>query len=194
MKFLFTYSLRSECEVLRTTLAELDFIKQNNYEVWLPEGVSLDTLSSVSKKQVAAELNKPGMADLQVEIENQLSVHKSRIDKFIAQFASSSPASVSVILTQYGVGGYYELPNRIIINTRADYDSPFATLIHELVHLLIEEPIVSRYQLKPAVKEGLVDYLMTNDPHLHTIVPAYSPQKFAIKPSKQEVHTWLESI
>ncbi|MDP4038728.1 MAG: hypothetical protein Q8P54_02050, partial [bacterium] len=105
MKFLFTYSLRSECEVLHDTLANLDFIRQNNYEVWLPEGISLNTLSSISKEQIAANLNKSGMTNLQAEIKHQLSVHQSRIDKFIAQFALSSLASVSIILTQYGVGG-----------------------------------------------------------------------------------------
>ncbi|MDP2631981.1 MAG: hypothetical protein Q8P30_04445, partial [Candidatus Uhrbacteria bacterium] len=84
--------------------------------------------------------------------------------------------------------------NRIIINTLADYNSPFATLIHELVHLLIEEPIVLRYRLEHAAKEGPVDYLMIHDPYLRAIIPEYSPQQFAIMPSKKEVRKWLGSI
>lgn len=68
----------------------------------------------------------------------------------------------STTLTRYGPGGsYLEDEGRIIMMTRADgsfkRSSPRHTVIHEMVHLGIEEAVVKRFGLTQMEKERLVD-------------------------------------
>jgi hypothetical protein len=96
-----------------------------------------------------------------------------------------------VTLTQYGTGGSYELPNQVFINIRSNYGSPFSAFVHELVHLLVEKPVVKRHRLSHSAKEGLVDYLILNDPHLHQIILQYSAQDGMYTPSHQQLNKWF---
>jgi len=65
--------------------------------------------------------------------------------------------SYVVRLTQYGVGGSYDLPNIITINilTR-DIDNISAIIMHEMVHLAIEL-LIRKYNISHWQKERLVD-------------------------------------
>lgn len=62
----------------------------------------------------------------------------------------------------YGVPatfGSYDLPNIIILNTRRDsIDEVVDTFIHELIHLQVEEEVVSK-KLSHEEKEQLVEKL-----------------------------------
>lgn len=67
-----------------------------------------------------------------------------------------------VYLTKFGTYGSYELPNKIILNTRRNsVNEIFETFIHELVHLQIEKES-SKKSLSHETKEKLVEEIVKN--------------------------------
>jgi hypothetical protein len=66
--------------------------------------------------------------------------------------------SYEVYLTKYGVGGGYELPNKIGLDIKKDRDGLIKTLVHEIIHLSIEEEI-ARNKVGHFHKERVVDLL-----------------------------------
>jgi hypothetical protein len=87
------------------------------------------------------------------------------------------PETLVITLTQYGVGGSYWLPNKVIININYSWLDFFETLFHELIHLFIEKPIIEKYDLSHESKESLIDYIMTHNQYLKTMFPNYKIQK-----------------
>ncbi len=69
------------------------------------------------------------------------------------------PAAFFVYLTNYGVGGSYNLPNIIILNI--NNKKGFKTIIHEIIHLLIETWI-QEYKVQHWEKERIVDLVLNS--------------------------------
>jgi hypothetical protein len=68
----------------------------------------------------------------------------------------------TVLLTLYGMGGSYNVENsRAIIKTNREgvfkRSVPAHTILHEIVHIGIENPIVRRFRLNHTEKERVVD-------------------------------------
>ena len=55
------------------------------------------------------------------------------------------------------------------------YDNPANTLIHEIIHMGIEESIIQRYQVSHPLKERIVDQLVLL--HFRTLLPNYRLQE-----------------
>ena len=77
------------------------------------------------------------------------------------------PENYTVTLTLYGMGGSYEYRKgngKVILFTKEDgtfgRESPLATIIHEMVHIGIEQNIILKYDLPQPVKERIVDKFM----------------------------------
>jgi len=68
-----------------------------------------------------------------------------------------------VVFTLYGTGGSYDPDTGVITlftNKKGDfmnYDEPENTIIHEIVHIGMEQSIVQKYQLSHGLKERVVD-------------------------------------
>ena len=81
-----------------------------------------------------------------------------------------------VILTLYGPGGSYDPDvGRITLLARPDgtfkEPNPFETVVHEIVHMGIENNIVRKYELTHWEKERLVDLICSH--YLKDELPAY---------------------
>jgi hypothetical protein len=67
------------------------------------------------------------------------------------------------IVCAYGCGGSYDSGKKPVILFRvSDYptdSSPYATFIHEFVHILIEEPIIIKHNVPQDLKERIVDLI-----------------------------------
>ena len=67
------------------------------------------------------------------------------------------------IVCAYGCGGsYYSGEKPVILFRVSDYtadQSPYGMFIHEFVHLLIEEPIIIKYNVPQDLKERIVDLI-----------------------------------
>ena len=81
-----------------------------------------------------------------------------------------------VILTLYGTRGSYDpLTGQIILRTSATgIKRAGRTIIHEIVHIGIEENIVKKYKLTQKEKERLVDLICSI--YLKDILPTYIPE------------------
>ncbi len=64
-----------------------------------------------------------------------------------------------ILLTKYGVYGSYYLPNKIFINIQRDIKDIVATIIHEIIHLRVED-IVKQKRLNHEEKEELVEDML----------------------------------
>jgi len=66
--------------------------------------------------------------------------------------------SYKIILSKYGGGGSYDLPNEIIINFKNRGEKFIQTVVHEMVHLLIE-PWIQKYKISHWTKERVTDLI-----------------------------------
>ena len=64
-----------------------------------------------------------------------------------------------LILTKYGMGGSYSLPNQIILNINSK--SKINTILHEITHLTIEA-YIQKYKIQQNQKERIVDLILTS--------------------------------
>ena len=90
------------------------------------------------------------------------------------------PKSYKVQLTVYGPGGQYNPSTGLIIlkvpeNGQFDRD-PLSTILHETIHIGIEEKIIQKYMVIQSDKERLVDHFVKN--HFSTLLPNYQLQGF----------------
>ena len=86
----------------------------------------------------------------------------------------------TVLLTFYGTGGSYNYGNGTII-LQTDVSGAFSrgsdpsgTIIHETVHIGIEENIIQKYSIDQRVKERIVDKFVYD--HFLPLVPGYRMQ------------------
>ncbi len=89
-------------------------------------------------------------------------------------------SNYKVRLTLYGMGGSYNYRDgEIILLTNRDGKfqrgfNPSETIIHEAVHIGVEEAIIQRYSIDQPVKERIVDKFVLD--HFLALVPGYVPQ------------------
>lgn len=90
------------------------------------------------------------------------------------------PDRNDIVLTLYGPGGSYNARNGTIVLRAAKGGafkrdgSPLGTILHEAVHIGIEEAIVSRYKLSHWEKERIVDQFVMH--HFKDVCPNYRMQ------------------
>ncbi|MFC1700789.1 hypothetical protein ACFLZ0_01485, partial [Patescibacteria group bacterium] len=69
--------------------------------------------------------------------------------------------SYDLILTKYGTGGSYNLPNRIILNfNKKTPNDIIRIIIHEIIHLLIQ-PLIEKFEIEHWPKERIVDLMLS---------------------------------
>jgi hypothetical protein len=182
MKLDFTYTLEFEVQRVKGTIEKGDWFKQFNYKLFFPRGFGLDSKEfSRLESQVKKEFTPAKMKKIEKNISNRWAKNGQHIESFLKSVPYKVPSSLVVIFTRYGVGGSYWLPNKVILNVSYDLDY-FETVMHELVHLLIEKPVVQEYELSHESKEALIDYICSHNKHLKRMLPDYPVQKmFASK-------------
>ena len=172
MKLIFEYSVESEADRIKNTLLSRDFFIEQGYAIYLPNGYDLnddtfDGIYDVAKNEFpSAEIEK---------VEKMLSEKFNEHQQIIKDYATSLkfiyPETIQVCLTQYGVGGSYNLPNRIIVNVKYNIDH-FFNLLHELTHLIIEQDIAQKYKLTHPEKEVLVNWILNRNIGIKSLFPA----------------------
>ena len=174
MKFNFNYSVDSEIKRVLYTLSKYQFYQDNGYKVKLPEGVNTsftDTDKSLDLTRVIeAELKVREIQKYEKILLKRWQELDSQIEKFLDNLSYPKPEEIFLTFTQYGVGGSYGPPNKIIYNI-INKREILETVVHELIHCIIEEPVVNHYGLTHWEKESLVEYLIIEN--LNNIFPKY---------------------
>lgn len=147
MKIKIKYEIEYERQRVKFTLSKLKWYKDNGYNVNVPNG----TIEEEFKKEDYERAAKKLMEEF-----NKIKKHFA--DKLTEKFGSEIPKEFEVILTKYGTGGSYNLPNKVIINI-LNKKPNIETFKHEIIHLLVEKN-VQRNKLSHWEKEKLVEDIL----------------------------------
>ena len=190
-------SAQEEAEYIWRTLQDLPFFEKNNYTVALPSGGLINELKI---KAIEGKLSPMDYGRLeQFVIDNvyheadyragyeKIKSAQALIEQMIGEI---NPALFDwsfhtfevyqVNLTLYGPGGSYDPEEgSILIFTTPEgqfkqYDNPANTIIHEVVHIGIEDSIVTVYKVPHALKERIVDTFVSL--HFGNYLPDYRIQ------------------
>ena len=173
-------TVKTESEYIWRTIQDVKFFEENNYQISLPKGQIVEELKVKSKSgnlvtEDYVRLERFVMDSVYDESDYRKGFEKivkeaALINKMINQlnkskfnWAFKTFETYSLNLTLYGPGGSYN-PDEgsILIYTTPtgqfkNYDNPANTIIHEVVHIGIEEAIITKYNVPHALKERIVD-------------------------------------
>lgn len=185
--------------VLKRTLIELQWLYTHGYQPRLPHHKDFEELYAALtsypeklqrhderyfKTIFCTEIYDPSLYDTGLKI---LSADKGRIEQAIEKLQCLNKnwgfrlmPKYSILLTLYGVGGNYE-PHTGLIHALTNPEGKFSflgaspTVIHEIVHIGVEENIVQKYKLTHWEKEYVVDSICAL--YLKDLLPNYRYQK-----------------
>ena len=157
------YGVELEVNRVRETLDDLKWLTENSYKFLLPNGVRdcQGAQTEVIKKLVENEY------DLKLYLAAEEAILKSwkgngGLMKKINERMNGSYIldEIIIILTKYGTQGSYMTPNKAIINiSRVPPEYLIKTVIHESLHLMIEN-LIKKNLVEHWVKEHIVDLIM----------------------------------
>lgn len=177
-------SAKNEAEYIWSTIQDINFFEEHNYQISLPEGELIEQLKEKAKsgRLTDADYEKledyvtgsvyneedyfQGHRNIQDEIELiQKMINQIDASKFNWNFKAFE--SYQVNLTLYGPGGSYQPEDgSLLIFTTPEgqfknYRNPANIIIHEIVHIGIEESIISKHNVPHAFKERIVDIFVS---------------------------------
>ena len=173
-------SAEAEAQYIWMTLQDLPFFQQNNYQISLPESPLMEELKD---KALKGNLSSDDFSSFKTYFSEKvydrsqyqqgyervveqlplLNGFVKQIDRSKRAWEFKSFPIYRVLLTLYGPGGSFnpEIGQVLLYTTPQggfkQYKNPANTIIHEIVHIGIEESIVQNYQLSHQFKERVVD-------------------------------------
>ncbi|MFA4833402.1 MAG: hypothetical protein WC619_00965 [Patescibacteria group bacterium] len=170
-----------EFNYLIKVLGKMSFYNEHGYKIPIPDhpfflkiSNNLDLLKSLDMEE-ARDIFKREVYDLDYFKNGLKTVIKGislaekaikRMEKWKSWGFKLFP-KYEIRLTAYGPGGSYDFDaGDIIIKTKKDgifkRRNPIHTIVHEIVHIGIEECIIKKFKLTHIEKEGLVDAICAN--------------------------------
>lgn len=176
-------SAEEETDYIWRTIIDIAFFEQHNYQLSLPNGPMIEELKVKSRaKQLTDEdyeqlknfmLSKgyrkqDYIAGYEKIAEQEVLLNKMirRLRRHKRDWAFKLYDSYPVVLTLYGSGGSYDPDNgRIIVFTTPDgrfktSENAAHVVIHEVVHIGIEQSIIQALEVPHVFKERIVDQLV----------------------------------
>ena len=190
-------TVEAETDYVWRTIQDTKFFQENNYQVSLPKGELIDSLKV---KALASQLSDEDYEELKVFIHDevyQAEAYQKGYEKIEEQVGLINQMlqtlseenyewgfdlreQYQINLTLYGPGGSYdpEAASILIFTTPEgkfkSYDNPANTIIHEMVHIGIEQSIINQYQVPHTLKERIVDTFVSL--HFSELLPNYRIQ------------------
>lgn len=173
-------SAKAEAEYVWRTLEDILFFEAQGYELSLPKGLLIEELKQKSRSDELTDNDyerlKQFMLDSVYDRENyqegyqKIKDQLGLINQMVNQlntlrfdWSFKTFDTYTVNLTLYGPGGSFnpEEGSLLLFTTPEgifkNYKNPANTIIHEIVHIGIDESIISKYQVPHALKERIVD-------------------------------------
>lgn len=171
---------------------QIEFFNQNGYKISLPANPLIDYLKTKAlQNQLQQDDYQKLKEAFEKEIYNpdhyklaliQLEEAEDKIVKCLPIFLDYQDKwgfkvfpQYKIRLTLYGPGGSYNYSNgEIIMLTRENEGftrEPSETIVHEMIHIGIEEIIIKKYNLPHWIKERIVDKFV--DYHFRSLFPNY---------------------
>lgn len=178
-------SIQQEATSIWRTINDIEFLEKQGYSIKLPNHPSIQSLISKSKNnkfgnddfgaiytllETTFYTKKDYRNGFNNVREQQLSIHNyiEQLYDFTqhCKWDFKKFDAFTILFTFYGTGGSYDADQGIITlftNQNGEfknYDNPVNTIIHEIVHMGIEESIVQKYNLPHGIKERIVDTIV----------------------------------
>lgn len=171
-------------QYLSNTLDQMSFFDANNYAVALPNHPDFRASNKTgSLKQFVEEVYQAEDFEPALKVLNK---DRSVLQRALQWFSANKhednfhvPEQYTVVLTLYGPGGSYD-PSIGTITLFTTPDGLFKggggthTIIHEMMHIAVEEGLVQQFGLSHWEKERLVDVLTQRE--LGHLLPDYQLQ------------------
>jgi len=161
----FVYSVKSELEKAKYVLSteKKAFYRKNYKGVVTPEGFSIEDDEPCNEEELRAQIEKEidqeEASIVTRELKDKIKEIVISLNPILQAIDYQIPDKYIIVLTKYGPGGSYHLPNKIILTMTKTKRSHDEILAHELVHLAIE-PLIQKNNTEHWVKERIVDLLM----------------------------------
>ncbi len=159
------YSQTFEKSRVLNTLNNALWYKKNEYNARLPGEKRLfdfDELPHTEHflSQLESEYEPTSYEEAKQRLYDQWqNFAKNWPEEFIKHYSLTFQKIYTIHLTKYGVGGSYNLPNIVILNTHVSDNDRLGTIVfHEMIHLTIEE-LIKKYAISHWYKERIVDLL-----------------------------------
>lgn len=165
IKIDFDHSPALETERVSYAIKKIDWFKKNGYTLDFPK--KLEELEADKLKALTEEEIKESVLEEYKEKEYLEKINKARIEWLnisegllnkLRELELEPEPSYKIILSKYGGGGSYNLPNEITINFKNRGEKFIQTVVHEIIHLLIE-PWIQKYKTGHWEKERVVDLI-----------------------------------
>jgi len=160
MELRFEFGKEFELNRIKRTLERLEWYESNSYRPKLPAGITKESSDNEIKEKIEEEFDSKKYREIKTKFTLQfLDIKESLENKLKKIFNKEMPSEFKIYLTNYGVGGSYNLPNIIIYNINSN--KGLRTIIHEIIHLIIQEWI-DKYSVKHWEKERVVDLILNS--------------------------------
>ncbi|MBU1906536.1 hypothetical protein KKD71_00085 [Patescibacteria group bacterium] len=160
MKLNIQYNIDFETKRVQKTLEKLDWYNEQGYRPRLPDDISKQSTESEIKKAIEDEFDLYVYAQAEQQMIERFEPIVEEFGAALVEMFGESLEVVTINLTGYGVGGSYHLPSTIVINHHMS--DLFKTVIHEVVHLMIQEQI-EQHKIKHWEKERIVDLILNSE-------------------------------
>ncbi|MEK7447586.1 MAG: hypothetical protein AAB632_02215 [Patescibacteria group bacterium] len=157
------YNKDLEAERIKNTLSKMSWFNEHGYEFLLPKKFNYKNDSDTYIRQcIEEEYHIEDYAKVAKQInKDYLPVDVQYTQALKELFGENICTDFEVILTKYGTGGSYWLPNKIIINIINKHKPQSKVVLHEICHLMIEKNIL-KYKLLQLEKERTVDLILNS--------------------------------
>ncbi|MFA5155142.1 MAG: hypothetical protein WC453_01795 [Patescibacteria group bacterium] len=161
MKLDIKFGIDFEKKRVKETLVELNWCYANGYTPILPKLIGLESSEEEINNQIDKEYNRERYQEIKNQIINDfLTIHKPLVEKLKETINKDIPSVFQVYLTNYGTNGSYFPPNIIVVNINSQ--KGYKTIVHEIIHLLIEDWI-QKYNVSHWEKERTVDSICNSE-------------------------------
>lgn len=155
------HSTQIELDRVIESIGNLAWFQQNSYPISLPEGIQ----ESSSKEKIEEAIGKEYSENVLIYEKEKTSLIErwGKYDKILEENLKKCSlkfySEYEVFFSAYGTGGSYQLPNLLIVNAKRSWQiGLLRTIIHEIIHLSIEE-YIRQYKIDHWVKERIVDLI-----------------------------------
>jgi len=160
MKIKIKFKIDFELRRVRNTLAKSDWYDSQGYKPKLPEGINDKSSQKEIQSQIVKEFDEKKYEEKANQIvPDFLRIKEQFFKKLKEVFDKDVPTTFFIYLTNYGLNGSYNLPNIIVFNINSKRG--FKTIVHEIIHLLIED-WVQGYRIRHWEKERIVDLILNS--------------------------------
>lgn len=154
------FSLELEIKLVKEYLSKKRWFDRNGYEYVLPKDLEVGDNDEMIREKTSREYNEADYRRMADQIKKDFEECAGPMEEnLIRIFSKQLPKNVEIILTKYGPGGSYNLPNKIIL--KINNKKGIKTVWHELVHILLESDII-KYKIEHNAKERIVDLILNS--------------------------------